>query len=214
MKRKILLFFAALIYLSAMAQDIIVTKKAERIEALITEVSSTEIRYKKWNYQDGPVFVAQTSDLSAIIYKNGEVQVFNNKAEEKTATKEVATNSNVKSRNTKGIVEELPRFTYKKVPVEGKKRPKYRYVSEDGRIVLTEDEFLNLLKETCYEAYEIEQKALRLSIVSCVFILIPPVGLILSCCAISKSGEVLPAYNSQCAGEAKEYRFENYYSGD
>ena len=85
MKRKFLLFFAVLTYLSAMAQDIIVTNKAERIEALITEVSSTEIRYKKWNYQDGPVFVAQTSDLSAIIYKNGEVQVFGQDKKETTS---------------------------------------------------------------------------------------------------------------------------------
>ncbi len=114
MKRKILLFFAALIYFSAMAQDIIVTKNAERIEALITEVSSSEIRYKKWNFQDGPVFVAQTSNLSAIIYKNGEVQVFGQEqTTENTEEKSSATSKKsfqYRSLYTAGLYKDWLRF--------------------------------------------------------------------------------------------------------
>lgn len=79
MKRTFLLLCLALTGMAAFAQDIIVTAKAERIEALITEVSPTEIRYKKWNYQDGPTFVVAIADLSAVIFKNGEVQVFGKK---------------------------------------------------------------------------------------------------------------------------------------
>ena len=114
MKRNSLLFFTVLTCLSAMAQDIIVTNKAERIEALITEVSSTEIRYKKWNYQDGPVFVAQTSDLSAIIYKNGEVQVFGQDQSTENAEKKSSTEAkksfNYRSLYTAGLYKDWLRF--------------------------------------------------------------------------------------------------------
>lgn len=78
--KKLLTLLCCVVFCAVLsAQDIIVTAKAERIEALITEVSPTEIRYKKWSFQDGPTFVIGVSDLSAIIFKNGEVQVFNKK---------------------------------------------------------------------------------------------------------------------------------------
>ncbi len=78
--KKLLTLLCCVVFCAVLsAQDIIVTAKGERIEALITEVSPTEIRYKKWNFQDGPTFVVGVSDLSVIIFKNGEVQVFNKK---------------------------------------------------------------------------------------------------------------------------------------
>ncbi|HIZ85561.1 MAG TPA: hypothetical protein IAC04_03625, partial [Candidatus Coprenecus stercoravium] len=40
----------------ASAQDIIVLKNSERIDAKIVNVSSTEISYKKASYLDGPTF--------------------------------------------------------------------------------------------------------------------------------------------------------------
>ena len=56
------------------AQDIIVTKQSTRIDAKIVEVSNTEIRYKKASNPDGPTFVMPTSEVSSILYANGEVQ--------------------------------------------------------------------------------------------------------------------------------------------
>lgn len=82
MKRISFLFCFALITMVAAAQDIIITAQAERIEALITEISSTEIRYKKWNYQNGPTFVLSVNELNSIIYGNGDVQLFKPKAKE------------------------------------------------------------------------------------------------------------------------------------
>ena len=58
------------------AQDIIVTNKAEKIEGKILEVSTTEIRYKRLNFEDGPVFVLPIKDIHTVIYSNGEVQIF------------------------------------------------------------------------------------------------------------------------------------------
>ncbi len=62
---------------TASAQDIIVTKDSERIDAKILEVSDTEVSYKKAGYIEGPTFVMKTSEISSIIYSNGDVQTFN-----------------------------------------------------------------------------------------------------------------------------------------
>lgn len=91
MKTKMLWLWCLLMTQTLAAQDVIVTAKAERIEALITEVSPTEIRYKKWEFQDGPTFIVSVKDLSAIIFKNGEVQLFNQKSSAPTAHPTVAT---------------------------------------------------------------------------------------------------------------------------
>ena len=77
MKRSVILLVCALCTWMAMAQDIIVTKDAKRIEAKIQEVSSTEIKYKKFTYQDGPVFVLPIADVNSILFENGDVQVYN-----------------------------------------------------------------------------------------------------------------------------------------
>ncbi len=90
MKRISFLFCFALITMVAAAQDIIITAQAERIEALITEISSTEIRYKKWNYQNGPTFVLSVNELNSIIYGNGDVQLFKPQAKESDEHEEEA----------------------------------------------------------------------------------------------------------------------------
>lgn len=63
--------------LGALAQDIIILRNSEKIEAKIVEISSTEIAYKKADYTDGPTFRLDISEVSSIIYANGDVQAFN-----------------------------------------------------------------------------------------------------------------------------------------
>lgn len=58
------------------AQDIIITKDAQKIEAKILEVSNSEIKYKKQSNLEGPTFILGVEELNSIIYANGEVQVF------------------------------------------------------------------------------------------------------------------------------------------
>lgn len=58
------------------AQDVIVTRQAERIDAKVLEVSETEIKYKKSSNLNGPTFVLSTEKIASILYANGEVQVF------------------------------------------------------------------------------------------------------------------------------------------
>ena len=80
MKKVIILIVVAAMSLGAFAQDVIVTRDAKKIDAKILEVSKTEIKYKEFNYQDGPTFVLGVEDLNSIIYANGKVVIYKQEA--------------------------------------------------------------------------------------------------------------------------------------
>ena len=42
----------------------------------VLEITSTEIKYKKWNNQDGPTYSIDRSEVVSINYENGEVDCF------------------------------------------------------------------------------------------------------------------------------------------
>ena len=63
------------------AQDVILKKDNTTVLSKVIEVTSTEIKYKKWSNQDGPTYSIDRSEVSSINYENGEVEsfsVFNN----------------------------------------------------------------------------------------------------------------------------------------
>lgn len=66
------------------AQDVIITRQSERIDAKIVEVSESEIKYKKQNNIDGPTFVISTGNVSSVIFSNGDVQSFSHAEPKKT----------------------------------------------------------------------------------------------------------------------------------
>ena len=77
MKKLIAILSGLMIATLSWAQDIIVCKDSKRIDAKIIEVSQEEIKYKKFDFQDGPTFSLKTNEISSIIYSNGEVAAFN-----------------------------------------------------------------------------------------------------------------------------------------
>jgi len=74
--RRILI--VALIWISqtAFSQDTIVKKNNELVAAKILEVSTTQIKFKKWNNQDGPAYFESLSEITSIKYANGTVDTF------------------------------------------------------------------------------------------------------------------------------------------
>lgn len=87
MKKALFVFFAIIaMSISMSAQDIIVKKDSQRVDAKILEVSDTEIKYKQWAYQDGPTFVIKVHEISSIIYASGQVVAYNNALEEARQT--------------------------------------------------------------------------------------------------------------------------------
>ena len=77
--KKIFLFFVLISVQQAFAQDIIIMNTAERVEAIIKEVTPTNIKYKKYSNPEGPNFIVPCSLISAIQYANGDIQEFDNK---------------------------------------------------------------------------------------------------------------------------------------
>lgn len=67
----------SLLTLPIAAEDIIVTNKAQKIDAKILEVSTSEIRYKEVDNLDGPIFVLRADEINSIIYANGKVVLYN-----------------------------------------------------------------------------------------------------------------------------------------
>lgn len=77
--RKIKIIIAlSLAALNIAAQDIIVMRNGDEVEAKVTKVGTTEVEYHKWSNQDGPVYTVAKSDVFMVKYKNGEKDVFDN----------------------------------------------------------------------------------------------------------------------------------------
>lgn len=74
--RRILLLFA-LIAVKVNAQDILTFKNGDVQQVKVIEVSPTEVKYKKYDNLDGPVFIEKRSQLYSVKYQNGTIQKFN-----------------------------------------------------------------------------------------------------------------------------------------
>ena len=62
------------------AQDMIIMRDGNVIEARVTEISSTEIRYRRFDFLDGPIFVVPVANVLSIRFEGGTVQTFNQPA--------------------------------------------------------------------------------------------------------------------------------------
>lgn len=64
-----------------MAQDVIVKKDGSTILSKVLEVTSSEVKYKKFSNQDGPTYTIKVSELKAINYQNGDKDTFGDTTE-------------------------------------------------------------------------------------------------------------------------------------
>jgi hypothetical protein len=58
------------------SQDIITLKTGEQIRSKILEIGQSDIKYKKFDNQSGPVYIIIKSDITNIVYENGTKDVF------------------------------------------------------------------------------------------------------------------------------------------
>jgi hypothetical protein len=87
MTKSIFTFMALMaISITGFSQDVITQKSGEDIQAKILEVNQTEIKYKKFDNQNGPTFTLLKSDVLMIRYENGTKDIF-------TQTEEVKKNA-------------------------------------------------------------------------------------------------------------------------
>ena len=78
--KSVFIFTAVFLFLgicSVDAQDLIILKDGKVIESKVTEISTTEIRYKRFDHLDGPTIVISADKVLSIRYQNGKVEAIN-----------------------------------------------------------------------------------------------------------------------------------------
>ena len=123
-KRLLMLLLLSLSLGVAMAQDVIVKKDGSTILSKVLEISETEIKYKKWSNQDGPMYTISRNEVNSINYQNGELELITN-----------GTNANQSFGFTNGKMERVGR----------------ELVLDDRE--LSDEEILSLVGQENYETY-------------------------------------------------------------
>lgn len=75
--QKILMMLSLLLcWLTGTAQDVIVNKDGTSLLGKVVEVTDTEVKYRKADNPDGPIYTLKTADLMRINYENGQSDIF------------------------------------------------------------------------------------------------------------------------------------------
>lgn len=102
-----LLFFCSVFLFAAApassAQDKIITRDAQTIEGKVVEVNPYDIKYRRADNPDGPMFVLEKSEIATIIYGNGSVEVFNEDEPEQPAEQDVPDRFRYRNEQGNGI---------------------------------------------------------------------------------------------------------------
>jgi hypothetical protein len=65
-------------FFNCFSQDIITKKSGEDIKAKILEVGISEIKYRNFDNQEGPIYSLLIQDILIVRYQNGTKDIFNN----------------------------------------------------------------------------------------------------------------------------------------
>lgn len=74
--KKLFILFLLLTATHVMAQDVIVKKDGTTINSKVLEITTNEVKYKKFSNLDGPIYNIAKSDIKVIKYQNGEEETF------------------------------------------------------------------------------------------------------------------------------------------
>ncbi len=99
--RKIIAVFVILLIaaLRVFSQDVIILKDSgERIQAKVIDVSGNDVKYKKFENPDGPIYTISKAEIDMILYVNGSKDVF---IEEPDKTDSTATINNADENKAK-----------------------------------------------------------------------------------------------------------------
>src|SRR5688572_13090117 len=75
MKKLFFLCVTLFISLAAYSQDIIIKKSGEEVKVKILEIGVSEIKYKRFDLQDGPVYSISKGEVVLVRYENGVNEV-------------------------------------------------------------------------------------------------------------------------------------------
>ncbi len=73
-----LVFISCLLAITnCFSQDIITKKTGEDIQAKVVEITTSDIKYRKFDNLDGPLYILMKSEVLMIRYSNGSKDIFN-----------------------------------------------------------------------------------------------------------------------------------------
>ncbi|OFX70875.1 MAG: hypothetical protein A2X12_05000 [Bacteroidetes bacterium GWE2_29_8] len=78
---------------SIFSQDIITKKTGEDISAKVSEITQTEIKYKKFDNLEGPIVSILKSEVIMIRYENGTKDVFNETSAQSVVSSQTTVNN-------------------------------------------------------------------------------------------------------------------------
>lgn len=82
------------------ANDVLVLKDGVRLNVILVEVADKQVKYRKVNNPQGPLFVKEIANISSIIYANGEKEEFPHESAEITEITEESTKNVVKNQES------------------------------------------------------------------------------------------------------------------
>ena len=199
------------------AQDLIYLTNGDEVKAKVEEITETQIKYKQWDNQTGPLRSFSISNVFMIIYENGQKEVFTTSQQSVQYTVTTTNTDNVPVQNkvTAMVVKPekgdpvvtkadewrggyLPKIAYGKVydPIKGK--VKKRYYGEG--IVFSRKELAKFLELYCGEASTYYKRYWNYGISGCIMaiLIVPAIPFIIL--SETNGSKVLPTYNTNCAG--------------
>jgi hypothetical protein len=72
----VILLMVQILNSTTIAQDVLHKKNGDSIRVKVSEISSSEIKYKRFDYPDGPAFSIELKSVDSIVFENGMRQFF------------------------------------------------------------------------------------------------------------------------------------------
>jgi hypothetical protein len=76
MRRTLVMLWMLIATLAAQAQDILFYNDGREVQVKVTEISTTEVKYKRFDNLEGPTYSSPKSELFMVKYKNGQKETF------------------------------------------------------------------------------------------------------------------------------------------
>lgn len=168
MKNIIIVLALTFLSMYSYAQDIIVKRDGSIIQAKVSEIDTSGVKYKKWTNQDGPTYVISKSDILAINYPNGEKDTFEETtASSPTNTTSQKTSSTIKATPTSNnslLIEKYNSPLRMKVePSKKKAKSAFMIMGVNENSTLSSEELDIEFVSTIYDIQKCKAEPLRLT---------------------------------------------------
>lgn len=136
--KKVFALFTFFLFISIVnkAQDTIIKINGDTVIAKIYEINPTQIKFKKFNFQNGPIYIENKSEIKYVIYSNGVKEKFAVQKIKSDSSKIVSENDYYQKANSTSqrdtIEQHGPGFKYKGVRI-GEREMHERLMSTNDR---------------------------------------------------------------------------------